>query len=305
MKRESVALQAALLTAMLAASGVASAGKLGTEEYSPKAVIDLSVTGDINPGRQGTETWSASLLAGSDTATDSSGRPLNASFSIDPATGDVALSGSAIVDGKWFWTAVPMVDVGGGELKPAFEIELSRVEGNVDPFLTYSFRAGNNGATPLTFTFAQGLSLIPTVSPDTEVRASLGYSLVDGTGGLTIAPMGGNPAVAMFELSSNNGVTFVAAGPDVQLGDSKSAGAGGSAAYSFGGPTWYPGEAGTFNYMRGRTEFTLTGGRDVAVLTGRVEVIPIPEPSTYALLGLGIGMVGFALRRSPRKITFG
>lgn len=305
MKRESVVLPAVVLSAMLVTMSAAHAGKFDSSGYAPKAIIDLSVSGDINPGRPGDETWSASLFSGSDTATDSSGRPLNASFAIDPETGNVSLSGSAIIDGKWFWTSVPTVDVGGGEVKPTFEIELSQVSGNVDPFMTYSFRAVNNGATPLTFTFSQGISLIPTVSPDTEVRASLGYSLTDGTGGLTLAPTGANPAVSMFELSSNNGVTFVEAGPDVQLGDSKTAGAGGSAAYSFGGPTWYPGEAGTFNYMRARTEFSLTGGRDVAVLTGRIEVTPVPEPSTYALIGLGLGMVGFALNRPARKGRLG
>lgn len=293
MNRNSVSLRLTVLAAALCTPVIGLAGSLDDGTYQSKLVIDMTVMGDINPNNGvGTiETWSATLDPNSLTARDSSGRMLNAAFSIDPKTGAVGLSGSAIVDGKWAWDALPQV---GG--KPAFQIELSEVGGNVDPFMTFSFKATNNGATPLTFTFSQGLSIVPPVAPATQVRATLGYALQDGTGGLALTPVGATTSA--FELSSNNGVSFVPAGAAVQLGGPATVGPGLSDSVGFGSTTFYAGPAGTFNYMRVVEQFTLTGGNDVALIVGRVEVQAIPEPGTWAMIVAGLAaVVGVARRR--------
>lgn len=55
--------------------------------------------------------------------------------------------------------------------------------------------------------------------------------------------------------------------------------------------------------MRIQANFRLSGGGDSISIGGRTEIVPIPEPSTYAMIGLGL--VGFALRRPRRRIRLG
>jgi hypothetical protein len=43
--------------------------------------------------------------------------------------------------------------------------------------------------------------------------------------------------------------------------------------------------------------FSLSGGGDIAVLTGFAQIVPVPEPSSLALLGIGAAALALVARR--------
>jgi hypothetical protein len=60
--------------------------------------------------------------------------------------------------------------------------------------------------------------------------------------------------------------------------------------------TWGPTAGGAaYLSVSGITNGTLGG-----LYNGAISVSPIPEPGTWAMLGVGVGMIGFALRRRIR-----
>jgi hypothetical protein len=61
-----------------------------------------------------------------------------------------------------------------------------------------------------------------------------------------------------------------------------------------------PGPVGVWTFLSITTSFTLSGGGDVAALTGFVSIdaVAIPEPSTCVLAGLGlVVLIGYRARR--------
>lgn len=62
--------------------------------------------------------------------------------------------------------------------------------------------------------------------------------------------------------------------------------------------TWGPSSAGTMYLTVGG----ITNGTRGGLYNGAISVaaVPVPEPGTWAMLGLGVGMIGFAIRRKMR-----
>lgn len=66
---------------------------------------------------------------------------------------------------------------------------------------------------------------------------------------------------------------------------------------------WRP-YSGTFTATGSTTRLTftnLTGGVNEGVLLDAVSVAPVPEPATWAMMLLGFGGIGFAMRRKGRQ----
>lgn len=174
-------------------------------------------------------------------------------------------------------------------------LSLNKVGGHGDPDLSYAISAVNNNTYTQTYTFAVGEAILPTVGSANAVHADIAGGLTTRDGNVTISPFGTSTAIQQFQLSADNGGTFINAGVDV----GPQASATGTATYGIfnadatgpTGPTW--------NYMQLVSKFTLTG-KDSASLVGYASITPVPEPETYAMLLAGLGMMGFMVRR--RKI---
>lgn len=196
-------------------------------------------------------------------------------------------------------------------------LDIDEVRFNLDPAISYSYSVTDFGAAS---TFVTGLSMpmVPAIgATGTYVESSMSATLTDSTrNGITLTPTGPGGAVqtsyfgsagvggALTQYSALNlGTTVFSQG---------AIGAGVPNTYDYG--PWSVGDVetgsilgpdGPLNAMRIQANFRLSGGGDSISISGRSEIVPIPEPSTYALIGLGLGMVGFALRRSPRKVRLG
>jgi hypothetical protein len=164
-----------------------------------------------------------------------------------------------------------------------------------DPSIAYGLAVVDFGA-PSTFGFVFFTPIVATGAPNV-VTASLVGGLTDFTGdGVSIAPALGQPTLQVAEVfapATNMGVDV---GPAFAAG----AGAAGSF-YAYGpyaaGPIAGPGP-GPWTGLSTSTSFTLSGGGDVAALTGFASIELIPEPSTIALIALaGLGIAGMLRRR--------
>jgi hypothetical protein len=175
-------------------------------------------------------------------------------------------------------------------------LHLNNVSGHGDPDLSYAISAVNNNTYTQTYTFAVGEAIAPTVSSANLVHADIAGALTTRDANVTIAPFGTSTAIQQFQLSANNGATFVSAGVDVGPAASAAATATyGPFAADASGPTGQ-----TWDYMQIVTKFTLTG-KDSASLVGFASITPVPEPETYAFMLFGLGLMGIATRR--RKIS--
>jgi hypothetical protein len=171
-------------------------------------------------------------------------------------------------------------------------------EFNTDPFIAYGIAVVDFGA-PTAFGFSFFTPIVPT-GPATVVTASLVGGLTDATGdGISITPTVNAP----FLQHSYATAPATTMGVDVGLGFAAGAGPPGSF-YGYGpfaaGPI--PGPVGVWTGLGVDLDFTLSGGGDIAALTGFSSINTVPEPSTIAMTVLGlIGLVGSALRR--RRIS--
>jgi hypothetical protein len=181
--------------------------------------------------------------------------------------------------------------------------------GNVDPFMNYAFSAKNNTGVAQTYTFTYGEALIPAVSGFYDIYADIAGGVTNGTGSSvkvdpTISDLLGDndgiDEIQILRLSADGGGTFVNAGVDV----GQAIEAAGTATYGVYSSSLSTTTSVPYNYWEITTQFTLSPGKDTAVFTGFVEIIPdseanIPEPSTYALVA-GAFTLGFAalLRRA-------
>jgi hypothetical protein len=115
-------------------------------------------------------------------------------------------------------------------------------------------------------------------------------------------------AIAPFAQPALQVAVLAAGGPAVSMGVDL------GSALSYGGPVApgsvhalaslstpvLPGPLGSWTSMSVTTSFSLTGGGDIASLTGYAEIIPVPEPSIWLMAGLGLSGVLLGARRLRR-----
>ncbi len=163
-----------------------------------------------------------------------------------------------------------------------------------DPQINYGISVQDFGA-PSTFGFFFSMPIAFPATPNT-VSASIGGFLQDVSGdGVSIAPSLG-PNVQLADLTAPLTNMGVDVGPANAHGLATA-----GALYSYGaypaGPQ--PGPIGAWTNMSITLGFTLSGGSDIAVLTGQAQIVP--EPSSIVLLGFaGVGLLACLRRR--RKI---
>ncbi len=163
-----------------------------------------------------------------------------------------------------------------------------------DPQINYGISVQDIGA-PSTFGFFFSMPIAFPATPNT-VSASIGGALQDVNGdGVSIAPSLG-PNVQLADL------TAPLTNMGVDVGPANAHGPAPPAVYLYGvytaGPQ--PGPIGAWTNMSITLGFTLSGGGDIAVLTGQAQIVP--EPSSIVLLGFaGVGLLACLRRRRKMK----
>lgn len=175
-----------------------------------------------------------------------------------------------------------------------------------DPSIAYGITVTDFGA-PSTFTFTFTTPIVPTAG---VVTGSVSGGLTDVTGnGVSITPsvaLGDPDGDTIAELQVNEvgvGGPPVFTNMGVDVGGAMSFGPGVPGANHVYGPfTTGPiaGPAGVWTSLQSRVEFTLSGGGDIASLTGFASIVP--EPSTMALSAIAaMTILGrIALRRRKK-----
>lgn len=160
-----------------------------------------------------------------------------------------------------------------------------------DPMISYGISVTDFGA-PSVFGFFFSTPIVPVVGPN-AVDASIAGALNDFTGnGVSITPTG--------PLLQSSTVSLPVTGMGVDVGPAAVHGPGAPGAfYTYGafsaGPI--PGPVGAWTTLSASLGFTLSGGGDIAVLTGFAQIVPVPEPSSLALLGMGAAALALVARR--------
>ncbi|MBL8415644.1 MAG: PEP-CTERM sorting domain-containing protein [Propionivibrio sp.] len=176
---------------------------------------------------------------------------------------------------------------------------LDAVGGNVDPIMTYGFSAKNNTAFTQTYTFAIGEAIVPTISGAYTVYADIAGSLTNGVAGSNVQITPVNAKLQTLRLSTDNGTTFVNAGVDVGIAATNGTAKG---SYTYGPFAANNSGSGSYNYWEIETKFKLSGGNDVATMSGYAEITPVPEPENFALFLAGLGLIGAIVRRRDSHV---
>lgn len=183
-------------------------------------------------------------------------------------------------------------------------ITLGGVDGNIDPILGFSAAASTG---TLGNTFAFNFSLPIALSGLVEANSSVSYSLTSLSAlGAQISPLFGHVVIAQDVDTSVGGELPINKGVDV-----------GDTFFVLGGPVTgnspvYTDSnvfAVTFDYdtMSATVAFSLSRFSRVGLsgFVEQIEYIPpaeIPEPGTYGLLCVGLGLVGFFTVRRRQNI---
>lgn len=187
-----------------------------------------------------------------------------------------------------------------GSVEQGFIIQFQE-QGNIlnaDPFITYGLAVTDFGA-PSIFGFVFGTPIVPT-GPGTVVSSSVAGSLTDGgSDNVTITPV--NPTL------QGSSVGFPTTAMGVGIGGTESGIAGGSDVYGpySAGPIAGP-AGGPWTFLTVDVTFGLSGGGDVATLSGRASVdtadrVPENLPGWAAMFGLGLVLlVGHRQLRTAR-----
>ncbi len=221
------------------------------------------------------------------------------SGSYQPATGTVVRWDSfARVDGSFNNTA-PV----GADSASSFSFV---VAANVDPFMTYGLSVKNNTGSTNSYGFVFGESLLPAISGAYTVTSDISGSLVNGVAGsaLNLGVTSGS-TIQKVVLKESAYLGTYSAGVDVGNAYTNAGAPAGSITYSGNGlqSATANGSSGLYTYdsWEFRADFSLTGGKDVATLSGYAEIAPIPEIETYAMFAAGLLGMGMVLRRQARQ----
>jgi hypothetical protein len=193
---------------------------------------------------------------------------------------------------------IPSQTFGGEELGWQFTIS-----GNydTDPSIAYGLAVVDFGA-PSAFAFLFGTPIVP-VGPGTVVNSSIVGGLTDFAGdGVSITPTGAKVQSSLLDASPM--------GVDVGPADAHPAGDAG-ALYAYGpytaGPIAGP-AGGPFTFLTASASFSLSGGGDIAALTGFAQAVDAPAttpdsgPGVLGLVAIGLVLAGGAAsRRSVAK----
>jgi uncharacterized protein (TIGR03382 family) len=173
-----------------------------------------------------------------------------------------------------------------------------------DPSISYGISVTDFGA-PSGFGFLFSTPIIFTAVPNL-VNSSVAGALNDNTGnGISITPtLADDDGDALAELQIAElsvGGPFTNMGIDVGLANAHGPGLPG-AFYTYGpyAEPSQPGPIAAWSTLQIRLGFTLSGGSDIAVLTGRAEIV-VPEPSSIMLALVGaVGLAWQVRRRRSR-----
>jgi hypothetical protein len=172
-------------------------------------------------------------------------------------------------------------------------IMVSAVMGT-DPFISFGATSTNLGPGPTTYTFMFGTPIVPGF-----------YQGATSSAGVTVT----NTSAASSSVSNNGTAAYVTGfgtvgaastnlGVDLGSGAVTATGNPGSTTQPFGpgvssfAPTFY-------NNLEAVLTYTQTGTNGVASWSGAVSLVPVPEPTSVTMLGIGTLLVGAAgaLRR--------
>lgn len=189
-------------------------------------------------------------------------------------------------DGTFFWT--------GSSTTEAWNADLL-LTGDVDPVVVANFSAQNLLGLPITFTVNTFLPVAPPIGVPTLTSGSVAYTTTDGSlpqNGSTVATL---PGSSLYRALID-GVSFMTL---FDAPYSLVAAPGGSASDNtdFGLPgQTMPGPP-ISTSMEITYHFSLTPN-DLVSITGNFVALPIPEPSSIVLCGLGLVAAALLARRA-------
>jgi hypothetical protein len=185
------------------------------------------------------------------------------------------------------------IDLGDGS-----SVVINSLSGNIDPVLGFSTSA-STGAVGKTFAFAFSVPIA--LSSPIDAFSSIGYTLTAKTvAGAEIKPFLQTKVLDAADVDTSIG--GVDLDKDVDAGDTFSilpfvAPPSAKTAQS---PTYTASNsfigALAYDLMSVRLSFSLSPQSEVGI-SGFVEQVPVPEPSTYGMLAAGLLVLGFVARR--------
>ncbi len=178
----------------------------------------------------------------------------------------------------------------------AASLIVTHVSGNVDPSMDYGFYFKNNTTATQSYNVNYGESIVPVINGAYEVTASLAGATTNTDGATTVAPLLGSASglIQQLLLSADGGGTLVNAGVDVGPGITSA----GTAVYGpYDATTTGVAPTAGYNYWAFKTQFALTGNKDVFVANGNATITAVPEPESLALLGISLLLMGWRVGR--------